>query len=115
RGQRVRGAAFKTVDDAGDFLRFQRARLRNIGELPTDKGLALGTDRRRSDRRAAVRLQRGVRDAPDVPDLDEDAPAALVHALGDLAPARDLFVRVNAGRVLITLALLRDLACLGDQ
>src|SRR5689334_19436154 len=56
-----------------------------------------------------------MRDAADMPDLDEDAPAALMHAVGDLAPARDLFFRVNTGRVLIALALLRYLACFGDQ
>jgi hypothetical protein len=56
-----------------------------------------------------------MRDAADMPDLDEDAPAALMHAIGDLAPACDLLLRIDAGRVLIALALLRDLAGFRDQ
>src|SRR5436190_19199382 len=56
-----------------------------------------------------------MRDAADMPDLDENAPAALMHGLGDLAPARDLLLRIDAGRVLVALALLRHLARLGDQ
>jgi hypothetical protein len=38
-----------------------------------------------------------------MPELDEDAPVVFVHAVGDLAPARDLLFRIDAGRVLITL------------
>jgi len=45
-----------------------------------------------------------------MPELDEDAAAALMHAVRDLAPAGDLFPGIDAGGVLITLALLRDLA-----
>ena len=113
--QRIRGAALEILDDPGDFRKRQLARLGDVGEGAVDKGLALGADRRGRDRGAAVRLQRGVRDAADMPELDEDAAAALVHAIGDLAPARDLFLRIDAGRVLIALALLRDLARFGDQ
>ena len=65
--------------------------------------------------RAAIRLQRGVRDAADMPELEEDVAAARVHEVRDLAPADDLFFRVDAGGVLISLALMRDLACFGDQ
>src|SRR5579872_6090059 len=50
-----------------------------------------------------------------MPELDEDVATALMHAIGDLAPGRDLFLRIDAGGVLIALALLRDLARLGDQ
>ena len=50
-----------------------------------------------------------------MPDLDEDAATALMNAIGHLAPARDLLFRIDAGRVLITLALLRDLARFGHQ
>ena len=113
--QRIRGAALEVLDDAGDFRQRQFARLGDIGEGVVDERLALGADRRGRDRRAVIRLQRGVRDAADMPDLDEDAAAALVHAVGHLAPARDLFLRIDAGRVLIALALLRNLARLGHQ
>src|SRR5712675_964623 len=51
-----------------------------------------------------------MRNPPDVPDLDEDASAALVHAIRDLAPARDLFFGVDAGGVLITLTRNRAVA-----
>src|SRR5450432_551558 len=62
-----------------------------------------------------VVLQIDMRNAPDMPELDEDASAALVHAVRHLAPARDLFFGVDAGGVLIALALLRNLARFGDQ
>ena len=99
----------------GNFGKLERARLGDVGEGAVDEGLALGADRARRDRLAAARLQRGVRDAADMPELDEDASAALMHAVGDLAPALDLLLRIDAGRVLVALALLRDLARLGDQ
>ncbi len=114
-GQRIRGAAFKTLDDAGDLFKRQRAGLGYFGERSIDKGLALGADRGRRDRRLVILLQADMRNAPDMPELDEDAPAALVHAVGDLAPPGHLFFRVDAGRVLIALTLLRDLARLGDE
>src|ERR1700738_2286888 len=113
RLKRVRGAALETLDDPGNSPQRQRAGLGDIGEGSADKSLALGADRRRRDRRAVIGLQRGVRNAPDMPDLNVDAAAARVHAIRYLAPARDLFLRVDAGRVLITLTLLRDLAGLG--
>src|SRR5215468_6912463 len=50
-----------------------------------------------------------------MPDLDEDPPAFFMHAVRDLAPALDLLLRIDAGRILIALALLRNLAGLGDQ
>jgi hypothetical protein len=39
-----------------------------------------------------------------VPELKEDASAALMDAIGDLAPACDLFPAVDAGGVLVSLA-----------
>src|SRR5665213_743025 len=50
-----------------------------------------------------------------MPELDEDPSAALVDAVRHPAPAGDLLLRVDAGGVLITLALLRNLARLGNQ
>src|SRR5262249_26289306 len=50
-----------------------------------------------------------------MPDLDEDASAAFMDAIGDLAPGLDLLLGIDAGGVLIALALLRDLARFGDQ
>src|ERR1700732_1667441 len=108
--KRVRRAASKTLDDAWDFLEREGARLEDIGEGAADEGLALGADRGRRDRCAVIGLQRGVRNAPDMPELNEDPAPAFVDAIGYLAPACDLFLGVNAGGVLITLTLLRDLA-----
>lgn len=50
-----------------------------------------------------------------MPELDEDMTALGVHGVGHLLPTGDLFFGVDAGRVLIALALLRDLAGFGDQ
>ena len=115
RLHRVRRAAPESFDDAGDFLQRQGPRLADIGEYAADEGLAFGGDRRRSNGSAIIRLQGSVRNAPDVPDLNEDASAARVHALRHLAPAGHLLLGKDTGRVLVTLALLRDLARLGDQ
>src|SRR3981081_3497948 len=56
-----------------------------------------------------------MRDAPDMPKLDEDAATAFMHAIGHLAPTGGLLRRIDARCVLITLALLRHLACLSDE
>src|SRR5215472_15983384 len=52
--------------------------------------------------------------AADMPDLVEDAAAVRVHALGHLAPAFDLVLRIDTWRVLVALALLRNLGRFGD-
>jgi hypothetical protein len=57
---RVRRAALETVDDLGDFLKRQRARLGDIGEGVLDEGLVRGANRRGRNRRAVVGLQRGM-------------------------------------------------------
>ena len=115
RGQCILGAALEILDDPWNFRQLQRARLGDVDEGAVDKRLALGADRRRRHRLAAAGLQRRVRDAADMPDLDEDAPALFVHAVGHLAPAGDLLLRIDAGRILIALALLRNLAGFRDQ
>src|SRR6202035_1396546 len=48
-------------------------------------------------------------DASDVPELQEDQAAALVHRVGDEAPALDLFAAANAGCPGVALSLLRHL------
>jgi len=47
--------------------------------------------------------------ASDVPELQEDQAAGLVHRVGDEAPALDLLAAVNAGRPGVALSLLRHL------
>src|SRR5262249_50234611 len=46
---------------------------------------------------------------------DEDVSATFMDAVRDFTPTGHLLLRVNAGRVLVALTLLRDLARFGDQ
>src|SRR5258708_9721258 len=86
---RIRCALPETVDDARYLGQFKRARLGNIRKGAVDEGLGLGMDRRRRNRCAAIRLQRGVRDAADMPELKEDVATLRMHVVGDLAPSGD--------------------------
>ena len=113
--ERILRGALEIVDDAWNFGELERTGLGDVGEAAVDEGLALGADRARRHRGCAIGLKIDVRDAADMPELDEDLAAALMHLIGDLAPAGDLVLGVDAGRVLVALALLRDLACFGDQ
>ena len=115
RRHRIGRALPEAFDDAGNFLQRQRARLGHVGECSADKRLALGADRRGRDRRLIVLLQADMRDTPDMPELKEDAAAALMDAVRHLAPACNLLLGIDAGRVLIALALLRNLRCLAHQ
>ncbi len=54
-------------------------------------------------------------DATDMPKLQHNASALLMHGGGYLAPAVDLRLVIDAGRALIALPLLRNLACLGND
>src|ERR1700731_258292 len=54
-------------------------------------------------------------DASDLPELQEDQAASLVHRVGDEAPALDLFAAVNAGRPGVALSLLRHLGRFGHD
>ena len=54
-------------------------------------------------------------DAPDVPDLKEDAPAGAMHALDDRAPALDLLGGPDAWRMRIADAGGRDGGRLGKD
>src|SRR5215216_8195231 len=91
--QRILGAPLEILDDPWNLRQLQRARLGDIGEGAVDERLALGADRGRRHRLAAAGLQRIVRDAADMPQLDENPPAFFVYAVGDLAPACDLLLR----------------------
>ncbi|MEY9576095.1 hypothetical protein ABIE88_003671 [Bradyrhizobium diazoefficiens] len=113
--QRILRGALEVVDDPRNFGELERARLGDVGKGAVDEGLALGADRARRNRRCAIRLQRDMRDAADMPELDEDLAAALMDLVGDFAPAGDLVLGVDAGGVLVALALLRNLARFGDQ
>ena len=48
-------------------------------------------------RQHAAGLERGMRDAPDMPELEKDQAALGVHGVDHPAPALDLRVRIDAG------------------
>ena len=56
-----------------------------------------------------------MRDATDMPELREDDATLSVDRIGDLAPAIDLLVRVDAGRPRIALATRLDLGAFGHH
>ncbi len=77
--------------------------------------LFLGAHGARRHRQGAARLQVGVRDTPDVPELQEDASALGVHGGGRQLPAFDLRGRPDAGRADVALALRADVGRFGDD
>jgi hypothetical protein len=64
-------------------------------------GMAVG-----GNRQAAIRLEHGMRDAADVPQLEKHVAAFFVNSLANSTPAFNLLFRVDARRPRITLALL---------
>ncbi len=111
----VCGAAAIVIDNAGDLVRFQcprrDKRLRALRGHDCSRWLQC----RRRHRCRAVWLQRWVRDAAHVPQLEKDAAAGIVDRLGHALPARDLFLRKDAGRARIALALLGNLRAFGHD
>ena len=56
-----------------------------------------------------------MRDATDVPELEEDAAAGGMNGLDDFFPSGDLFRGVDAGGVGVTVAERRDRGCFADD
>ena len=77
--------------------------------------LGVGTNRRGGDWFSKVRLQLGVRHAPDVPQLHHNLATRLVHRMGYLLPAVELLGAVQARHIGIALALRADGGGLGDD
>jgi hypothetical protein len=103
-------------DDAGDFRRLQRARRDERLEAFVGVGLlVLGPHGARRHGQRAIGLQVGMRNAPDVPELQEDASALLAHCLGRELPAFDLLLRPDARGADVALTLGGDVGCLGDD
>ena len=107
-------------DDARQFVRLERARHARLDALAAavrvaHADIALRLDGHARDGRLAVRLVRDMAHAADMPELEKDAPARRMDAIGDELPARDLFVGVDARRVRIALAFGRDLRGLADE
>ena len=87
------------IDHAGDFRRLERARRLVSHRLAVRRpGLQIGDrHRRRRDRQHAAGLERGMRNAADMPELQEDHAALGVNGIDHLAPARDLLLGINSG------------------
>lgn len=107
--------------DLCDLAHRQRTRCRCLHEarraavFASDEHVhALGLEGRRRYRLAATQQAR-VAQAPNVPELREDAPAVGMHSVGHLAPARDLLGGVDAGRPRVALAERRHIRAFTDD
>ena len=90
--QRPLGADAKLLDDSRDLMEFECARHRERGFAVLSVGVALGRNRRRRDRRFAVRLQVDMRLPADMPQLLKDAAALGVDRVGHAPPSQDLSI-----------------------
>ena len=111
----VRRRLTKIIHDARQLAQLQRTRLGNIMETVVHERLGLRPNRRRRNRRSAIRLQIHMRNTPHVPQLHKNTPAPGMHLVRHLAPAINLRLGIDTRRVLITLRLRRNLSGLGDQ
>jgi hypothetical protein len=102
-------------DDARDLLDTERAGRHHVDHPSSGVDLPGRLYRRGRNRQGTAFLQVGVRNAADMPELDEDLAVLRMHGIGDLLPAGDLCVAVNPRGLDITLALRRDLRRLADD
>ena len=102
-------------DDAGDFFDVQGAGDDVVSHLLAGPELALRLDGGRGDGEFTVRLVVGVRNAADMPELQENAAALGVHGGGDLLPTRDLLVGIDAWGIRVAMAAGRDRGGLSDD
>ena len=96
------------LHDVRHFAGFKSSGLGHVHHagVGADEGLgALGFDRRWCYRLVAIRLQRRMGNSANVPELHVNASARHVHRTGDLAPALNLLLRVDAWRECIALTL----------
>jgi hypothetical protein len=77
----VRGCLPEIADDPCKLVELQRTGLRNVDKAVADEGLGRGPDRRGRDGGGAVLLQVDVRDATDMPELQEYPPAPCTAAV----------------------------------
>ncbi|OAN59573.1 hypothetical protein A7X12_24550 [Sphingomonas sp. TDK1] len=80
-GERVLGALSVLRDNAGNFGCLQRTGRRDRLEAFFGEGLGVGLDGGGCDRQRASRLERGMRDAPHVPERATMTPPATCTAL----------------------------------
>ena len=115
--RRLRGLRAMRIlgDDARKLRGIQRARRHIILHARAGKNLAIGPHRRGRDWRITVGLEDWVGNAADMPELQENQPARRMHSVGHLAPAGDVRVGENAGRVRVPEATRRNRSRLGDK
>ncbi len=111
---RTAGGVDVLGDDGRDLVLGQLARHRVRLHPVGGEHLAGGGQRARGDGLEAVLVVR-VGDPAGVHELDDDPAALAVHGVGDLAPALDLRVAVDAGRGQVALADGARLRALGDD
>jgi hypothetical protein len=102
-------------NDSGNFGDFEGPWGDVIDHLFTSKDLSFGSDGRGGDWENSGRLKAGVRDATDVPELEEDAATGGMNGLDDFFPSGDLFGGVDAGCVGVAVAERRDRGCFGND
>jgi hypothetical protein len=103
--ERVARGLLVGFDNRGDFIGLERARRFIRHNLAVGgRGLEIIGDRnsRGRDRQRAAGLERGMRDAADMPELEENDRALGVDGIDDLLPAFDLRLAVNAGNIGMT-------------
>ncbi|MPM98679.1 hypothetical protein SDC9_145867 [bioreactor metagenome] len=103
------------LDQAGQLVVTQGARRRHRHEAVAGEGAGLGGAGSRRHRRGAVRQQRHMRNAADVPQLQHDLATLGMHRVGDGAPGGNLLGRPDTRRVEVTLRHRRNRAGLGDD
>jgi hypothetical protein len=103
------------LDDAGYLFCPQCARRRDRLEASFGKCLRLGPDGGGCKRQAATWLERRVRDAPYMPELEHHVSSGHVDRLRHQAPTADLLGAVHPWRRNVALALLRDLRGFGND
>ena len=102
RFPRIQRASAISLNNAGEFGKFKCAR-RWIGghRLPLKHKLPVCSDGAGRDRQSSVE-EKGMRDAPDMPKLQQHSAACLVYGAGDCLPAFHLLRGPDAWRIRIS-------------
>src|SRR5579883_3270828 len=103
------------LDGASDLSQAKCPGLGNIDESCLNDRLSVRPYRRRRYRRYVPWQQAAMGDPAHVPQLEKDSSARLVYCIDDGLPTGDLFFRVNAWSVDVTLAHGRNLGRLRDD
>src|SRR5215469_5155860 len=102
-------------NDAGDLGRLKRAWRGDLLKAVCREGFCVRPNGGRRDRQGTARLEGGMGDAPDMPELGHHAAATGMDCTGHAFPACDLLGAVDTRRADIALALGRDLGCFRDD